>query len=331
MCLTFVCIMVCHKFPVYSPPLWGIRRKGEYMSKNSYTFLIIPRGANSTRKVTVSATFLRVIALCSGILLLCSMYVYYDYLKMKREKIELARLKKLTRDQEAEIQKLAQRVENFSQRMDELSQLDRQLRMLVQHDDRRYKGQVLGMGGSTSGESRIQALSESENQKALSEIQRNVDQLLEDAHSQKTSFSELLSFLKRRKSILAATPSLWPVEGWVTSEFGTRKAPYGGTIEFHKGIDIAARMGTLVIAPADGIVKEVGFDREMGRTVVINHGYGIETLYGHLMNVFVQEGSVVKKGARIGQVGVSGRSTGPHLHYSVMLNSVPVNPRRYLP
>jgi len=300
------------------------------MPKNFYTFLIIPQNKNSTKKITISNTFLKVVVVCVAAILLCSMYMYYDYLTIKREKAELARLRKMTREHKVQIQGLAERIDNFSQRMDELSQLDKEIRTLVQHDDRRYKGQLLGIGGSISDEARIKSIYDNDQERVLSDIRQTVDQLTDDAHGQKKSFSELITFLKRRKSILAATPSVWPVHGWVTSEFGYRKSPMSGMREFHKGIDIAARIGTVIAAPADGIVKEVSFDREMGRMVRIDHGYGMSTGYGHLLKITVQQGSMVKRGDRIGHVGTSGRTTGSHLHYSVMLNNVPVNPRKYI-
>jgi len=95
-------------------------------------------------------------------------------------------------------------------------------------------------------------------------------------------------------------------------------------------MDIAARMGIPIVAPADGIVAEAVYDREMGHMIRINHGHGMVTWYGHLMKSVVKEGNLIRRGAVIGYIGNSGRSTGAHLHYAVTLNGVPVNPRTYL-
>ena len=143
-------------------------------------------------------------------------------------------------------------------------------------------------------------------------------------------FNELLKYLKEQRSIIAATPSIWPVQGWVTSEFGYRTSPLGSGKEFHRGIDIAASVGVQITATADGIVTEVFHDREMGHTIKIDHGHGMSTWYGHLLKNVLSQGKVIKKGQLIGYVGNTGRSTGSHLHYTVLLNGVPVNPRRYL-
>jgi murein DD-endopeptidase MepM/ murein hydrolase activator NlpD len=126
------------------------------------------------------------------------------------------------------------------------------------------------------------------------------------------------------------TPSIWPVAGWVTSEFGRRTNPFGGRGEFHTALDIATKLGAPIQAPADGIVANVEKRPDMGLMIQIEHGRGIMTLYAHLFRAAVSKGQVVKRGDVIGYVGNSGRSTGAHLHYAVSLNGVYVNPRKYL-
>ena len=140
----------------------------------------------------------------------------------------------------------------------------------------------------------------------------------------------ILKFLQEQKSLLAATPSIWPVRGWVTSEFGSRDNPFGRGTEFHRGLDIATRLGKDVLASADGLVTEVAYRSDEGNTVRIDHGYGLSSVYAHLSMPAVRQGVRVKKGDLIGYVGDTGRSTGAHLHYAVYVNNVPVNPRKYL-
>ena len=129
---------------------------------------------------------------------------------------------------------------------------------------------------------------------------------------------------------LAATPSVTPTKGWVTSGFGYRSSPFTRNREFHRGIDIAGRVGTSVVAPADGRVRFVGSKRSLGNSIVLEHGYGIESLYGHLSELGVKVGQRVRRGEQIGAMGSTGRSTGPHLHYQVEVNGAPVNPRNYI-
>jgi murein DD-endopeptidase MepM/ murein hydrolase activator NlpD len=305
--------------------------KGIKMSKDFYTFLIIPKKNRTAKKITISDRLLKGVCFCVVVMVLFSMYVYYDYISIKREKVELALLRQQTKEQKTQIKTLAEKVNHFAVTMDELRQLDKQVRVLANVEDKSDKSQMPGIGGSLNSEQQVAYRIEADQKKLIASIGRSMDNLTQDANEQKLSYNDLLVFLKEQKSIRDATPSVWPVGGWVTSEFGNRTSPFGRSREFHKGIDIAARMGNVIIAPADGMVEEVSYDREMGHMVKINHGHGMATWYGHLMkNIRVKEGTLVKKGAIIGHIGLSGRTTGPHLHYSVFLNGVPVNPRRYL-
>jgi murein DD-endopeptidase MepM/ murein hydrolase activator NlpD len=129
---------------------------------------------------------------------------------------------------------------------------------------------------------------------------------------------------------LSDAPSLWPVMGRLMSPFGSRSDPFSGEGAFHKGVDISAPYGNRIVAPADGEVSFASFMSGYGRMVAIDHGHGITTRYGHLSAFSVVEGQMVRRGETIGYVGMSGRSTGPHLHYEVWVRHTPVNPYKYL-
>ncbi len=128
----------------------------------------------------------------------------------------------------------------------------------------------------------------------------------------------------------SAMPSLWPITGPITGSFGGRIDPFNGEGAFHSGVDISGQFGEAVVAPADGVVTFADFQSGYGRLVAVDHGYGISTRYGHLSGMAVAPGQRVRRGQLLGYVGVSGRSTGPHLHYEVRINDTPVNPRKYL-
>jgi murein DD-endopeptidase MepM/ murein hydrolase activator NlpD len=128
----------------------------------------------------------------------------------------------------------------------------------------------------------------------------------------------------------SAAPNLWPVEGQITGSFGERIDPFNGEGAFHSGVDIYAGYGQPVIAPADGSVVFADFMGGYGRAIVLDHGHGISTRFGHLASFAVISGQRVHRGDTIGYVGLSGRSTGPHLHYEVRINDTPVNPHKYL-
>lgn len=129
---------------------------------------------------------------------------------------------------------------------------------------------------------------------------------------------------------LAAAPSLWPVEGRITSAFGQRMDPFNDEGAFHRGIDISSPYGTRVMSPADGVVRFAYLMNGYGRAIIVDHGQGITTLYGHLSGFGVTPGQMIHRGDTLGYVGISGRSTGPHLHYEVRIFNTPVNPYKYL-
>jgi murein DD-endopeptidase MepM/ murein hydrolase activator NlpD len=128
----------------------------------------------------------------------------------------------------------------------------------------------------------------------------------------------------------ADAPSIWPIEGKISSGFGERQDPFGGEGEFHTGLDILAPTGTPIRAAGDGIVETSGMANGYGREIIIDHGHGVRTLYGHMSALVAIAGQQVIRGQVIGYVGQSGRATCPHLHYEVRINNVPVNPHKYL-
>lgn len=157
----------------------------------------------------------------------------------------------------------------------------------------------------------------------VDELSTNI--LLEEVEQQ-----TLVSHMRLNKDLLLSTPSIWPTKGYLTSGFGWRRSPFSGASAMHKGLDIANRVGTPVSAPARGAVTFSGADGAYGISVTISHGVGIVTRYAHLSKALVKVGDYVQRGEVIGAVGNTGRSTGPHLHYEVIVNNTPVDPMRYI-
>ncbi len=147
---------------------------------------------------------------------------------------------------------------------------------------------------------------------------------------EQVSLEEIHSLLQNQTSLLSATPSIKPLDGWISSGFGYRISPWTGKRQIHEGIDIAARMGSEVIASADGVIVFAGIKPGFGKTVVINHGYDTVTRYGHNSAIYVQVGQKVKRGDNIAAVGNTGHSTGPHVHYEVIKNGKNVDPINFI-
>jgi len=136
--------------------------------------------------------------------------------------------------------------------------------------------------------------------------------------------------VESQQALARSTPSIWPLAGWLSSGFGTRRDPFDGTSDFHSGLDIAATKGAPVRATADGTVKAAAFNGNYGNAVLVEHGFGISTRYGHLSRFAVRAGQEIRRGEVIGYVGSTGRATGSHLHYEILLNGQAINPLRLL-
>jgi len=165
----------------------------------------------------------------------------------------------------------------------------------------------------------------------LAKLHASATEVMTRMNIHRASLRKTARFFIQRNSRMMQIPSQWPVTGWVTSVFGMRISPFTGRAAMHNGIDIAAPEGTIIRAPASGQIIFSGSRGGYGLVVVMQHGRGITTLYGHLAKSLLEEGVEVAAGAPIALVGNTGRSTGPHLHYEVRLNNVPVNPTRFLP
>jgi murein DD-endopeptidase MepM/ murein hydrolase activator NlpD len=136
--------------------------------------------------------------------------------------------------------------------------------------------------------------------------------------------------VEKQQALAAATPSIWPVVGYLSSMFGNRADPFNGGPDFHSGLDIAANKGTPIRATADGTVESAGYAGNYGNAVVVRHGFGIATRYGHMSRIAARTGQTIRRGDVIGYVGSTGRATSAHLHYEILLNGQTINPLRLL-
>lgn len=171
---------------------------------------------------------------------------------------------------------------------------------------------------------------DSMHQQLVSRVHQEIKYLTAEAAVQEKTLQELSQVAEQRSSRWASTPSIWPVRGWVTSGFGPRISPFTEKPAWHDGLDIGAAPNAPVQAPAGGRVTTVSFDPKMGNMVRLDHGFGIETVYGHLAKALVKEGQRVKRGDVIALVGSTGLSTGPHLHYMIKTHGQAIDPHKYI-
>ena len=293
--------------------------------------MFLPGPNERVRTLSISKSTLKTVFLSLAGVLVLSLYLAYEYNDVKDKVWELQSVREELMQQKAQVQNFALNILDYKRQMFLLRDLDTRLRRVVSLGPRDKAQQVLGIGGPDElGLQNLATLGEKKQAEALKEMHQELSQLKNAASRQETSLQMLIEYFEDRRSLFASTPSLWPVRGWVTSPFGNRTSPFSGIQKFHEGIDIAAQTGTPVMAPADGVVIHAGFSTGYGNMVEISHGYGVKTVYGHNSRLNVKAGQQVKRGDIISYIGDTGSSTGPHLHYEVRLNGLPVNPVKYM-
>lgn len=185
------------------------------------------------------------------------------------------------------------------------------------------------MGGTTAGGSR-EDLSYARTLSALTNPEDTFGLLRTVLGSLEDRLSAVARTVERRNALANATPSMWPAYGWLSSGMGPRRDPITGGADYHSGLDIAGERGQPVYATAAGTVRHSGYRSAYGNLIVIDHGFGLETRYGHLLRYMVRPGVKVQRGDTIGQIGATGRTTGYHLHYEVVANGRLINPLQLL-
>jgi murein DD-endopeptidase MepM/ murein hydrolase activator NlpD len=247
---------------------------------------------------------------------------------------ELNMLRSRTKSQQGQLHKLSGSIEEIKKKMARLAELDQKLRVMTDLSPKAGGVDTLGQGGPEEellGSSvALFPGQDRESAKVVISLHQDIRRLKSDAEDEEQSFHELILAISEIQSRWASTPSVWPVKGWVTSNFGRRISPFTGSPAMHNGLDIAAHRGTKILSPAAGVVSAVGFDNLLGRYVVLQHGFGKTTRFGHMDRQQVRRGQSVSRGQVIGYVGTTGRSTGPHVHYEVRVNNVPVDPTRFI-
>ena len=302
------------------------------MANKSYTLIVVPDHETAVRRYRVQRTLL--LQMGGGLLLLAGLVMggVVHYFSVAADASENRVLRDENLALRTQLKTVRERIEHIGATLDRVERFDQKLRAVTLLNDPQRN---LAMGptapetasGAAAGETQFTRLTSEESGPM---VLGKLDTLSAEATRQEQSLQELQAYFQDQKSLLASTPSVWPARGWVTSDFGQRVDPYTAERVMHAGLDIAAPHGKEVFAPSDGIVVFAGMEGGYGNVIVIDHGYGIKTRYGHLARIMVRAGERVHRGIQIGAVGNTGRSTGPHLHYEVRVNGVPQNPRKFI-
>ncbi len=301
------------------------------------TFIIASNTGSSIKRITVSAlTLWLTIGSLSFVLFFFSI-LSFDYFQLKKTFFVTGGLKQKVFDQDLEIQNQRKQIQMYANEINllktklvDLNNFEQKIRVIANIENTIGQNSIFGVGGSAPEDLDLNIALEKNHSSLLREMHEQVAQFTEISVKQKKGFESLLQHLDDQKNLLASTPAVSPANGWITSRFGYRRSPFTGLKEFHKGLDIASKTGTPVIAPGDGVVAFTGTDGLLGNTITIDHGHGIVTRYSHLHQFTKKQGDTVRRGDKIAQVGNTGRSTGPHLHYDVKMHGISVNPETYI-
>lgn len=300
------------------------------MDSNRITLIVLSSANRKIRQFMISPHSIALFSALILAVLLLGGYGLYRYMASKDALQQVKALKRVNQVQQQKIQTIALELDELRQRLARLQELDKKIRVIADLEHKGVEGQSPGMGGVSPEEGVLQSLKQERKDRWLKRLRQEVERFRDLASQQETSLEALVEQLRDRRDLLARTPSIWPTQGWLTCGFGYRQSPFTGLREFHRGVDVSAKPGTPVIAPADGVVVEAGNDPDYGNIVRLDHGLGYKTFYAHLSETVVKKGQRVHRGQMIGNVGNTGRSTGPHLHYEVHLNGTAMNPLRYV-
>jgi len=294
------------------------------MSKRLISIVIVPNWKTNFRTVTIPQKAIRLVII--GVVAFAVLFSYFlvDYFSMTMTKAKYKELLKETQSQKEAIANYEVTISQMKETLNSLENYVRKINVLagIQSPDR-----ITGEPGLGGGD----RLDVNADTKLTREVTPGAIQAIKQrAESMEKNLSYVLHFFENQNTNLATTPTIWPTVGWVSSSFGPRIDPFTGRNAMHTGLDIATNLNNPVVATANGVVVQVGFDKYKGNFVVISHGNGFSTEYWHLQKYVVRSGQKVDRGQLIGYVGKTGKALGPHLHYEVHLNGKPINPIDYI-
>lgn len=288
--------------------------------------MLIPDTQGTPKQFSLPRRLIYMSAAAVVLLVVATFYLTSQFLVDKVTEKEVERLRAENKELGEKFDQLRWEISEIESRYADLTQKEITIRSAFDLPEIDLQERQLGTGGPLSPA--IANMSTSEKAAYASEME--VDRLLRLSEFEMKNYAEVETSLTKLKDRLRHTPSIWPTKGWLSRGFGMKYDPFTNYKQMHTGIDIANHTGTQIIAPADGRVIKVTRYKKIGRVVVIDHGYGFQTTYGHLSEAKVKVGQRVKRGELIALMGSTGYSTGPHLHYQVTRNGKYLDPLKYI-
>ena len=309
--------------------------------RNKISFVILGSSGAPAKQICTSKSsiFLCGIALMS--VFAAVGYIVYDYYNLKRTASQLqnrehhisSQMEEI-RHQRKQIQEFAGEINALKAQLLALNSFEKKIRIIANIGKPNDSDGIFGVGGSIPEDLDARIPLQEKHYSLMRDMHEQIEEIGRASTGQQAELASLLKSLEDQQNLLASTPAIRPLsadaKSWVTSRFGYRISPFTGRRELHKGLDIASRKGTSILATADGVVTFAGKKGLLGLTIVIDHGHGMKTRYGHNHKLLKNRGDKVKRWEPIALMGSTGRSTGPHTHYEVHLNGIPVNPEKYI-
>ena len=290
------------------------------------TVIVVDDRSHAIRKFHLERRWLRHAALATAVLAALWVAATAHHLSLLGTRSENRALAGENAQLRAQIRQVQERVAHIAATLDRVERYDAKLRHAVTQLQDPSRGLAIGPVGSREGGEEAASAARAD----VLALPSRLAPLEAEATRQESSLRDLDRYFEDQRSLLTSTPSSWPTRGWVTSDFGVRLDPYTAERMMHRGLDIATPTGQAIFAPSDGTVVFAGTENGYGKVLVLDHGYGVRTRYGHLSEISVKAGDAVRRGTRLGAVGSTGRSTGPHLHYEVRVNGIAENPRKFI-
>ncbi len=225
------------------------------LDKEYFNILIFGHKAAKTRHLKIRKKTVKISFYLIGFALLSTTFFFCDYIQVKKKAFELSRLRQETQNQRSQIQFFSARIEDLEKQLSKLKEFDKKIRIIANLEKGQETTASMGMGGPSPSDIRDKLKKEKDDAGLVQQMKTDVERLQSEAMSREDSLSELEKLLQVKREMLAHTPSVWPVQGWVTSGFGYRTNPFTGLTQMHEGLDVSNRLGTPVIAPSNGIVR----------------------------------------------------------------------------
>ena len=309
--------------------------------RKKISFVVLSNSGAPAKQICASKTSIRLVSVFLAACLIFFGYVIYDYFQLKETTVHLQNREiHLTselveiQNQRKQIQEFAGEINSLKNKLVALNNFETKIRIIANIEKTDESKNIFGVGGSVPEDLDARVPLMEKHNSLMRDMHEQIDELNRASIHQQNEFESLLKSLEDQANLLASTPAIRPIsrgeKSWVTSKFGFRQSPFTGQREFHQGYDISTREGTPIMATADGVIIFVGRKGLLGNTVIIDHGHGMITRYGHCQKFLKKRGEKVKRWEPIALVGDTGRSTGPHVHYEVRLNGIPVNPFKYI-